>query len=754
MSQATTAYNIRLKCLHLASIVYGNKTFESPESMKTICALPLLAASLMVGTLATSNLARAEAVDDSTFTNAMTTNSTSTNTNTSTSEGDAGEPGVYQDVWERIRRGYKMPTCESPLVDKWVKYYAQDHADYLNRMFNRSGQYLYQVIEDVEARGMPTELALLPFVESAFQPEALSKAKASGLWQFMPATGKTYDLAQNRWRDERQDILESTRAALDYFQYLYGMFNDWHLALAAYNWGEGSVSRAIKRQESRGGQTDYLSLKMPNETANYVPKLEAIKRIVSNPDAFGVTLPDVGNEPYFVTISKPRDIDTGIAAELAGMKVNEFRALNPSFKLPVIVAAHDNMMHLPADKVDSFIDNLASWMDSGQRLSRWTTYVMAEGDTLASVAQRTGMTEAELREVNGIPAGRNVMTNSTLLVRAGDDEQEDITIAAADARLQLSPETTWRRVTYRVRSGDTIEAIAARWHITTKSIVRTNRLRSARLKRGQRLILTVPSVERTPIEAAPKQVAQAQEPATQDSVRLHSVGSRETLNSIAKQYGISVADLRKANPKVSSRLRRGQRLRIPSSGTPVSLPKFYVVKRGDTLMEVSRQTGVSVTQLQRANRLSSVHLRVGQKLEIPSGQESRVQAPKPASGPSDSNEESGPTHRVSRGESLYSIAKRYGVSVSAIQALNNLKSKHVRVGQTLEIPPGSAVSASPSVQSPSTNTQSSDNKTYKVKKGDNLASIARQAGTSIAALKKLNRLRSNRVRVGQTLRLP
>ena len=222
-----------------------------------------------------------------------------------------------------------MPQLDSPRVDRWVKFYAQDHADYLNRMFNRSGRYLYQVIEDVEARGLPTELALLPFVESAFQPEALSKAKASGLWQFMPATGKTYNLAQNRWRDERQDILESTRAALDYFQYLYGLFNDWHLALAAYNWGEGSVQRAIKRAQARGQATDYLHLRMPNETANYVPKLEAIKRIVSDPKKYGVTLPDVGNEPYFVTITKVRDIDTDVAAELAHMKVSDFRALNP-----------------------------------------------------------------------------------------------------------------------------------------------------------------------------------------------------------------------------------------------------------------------------------------------------------------------------------------------------------------------------------------------------------------------------------------
>ena len=329
------------------------------------------------------------------------------------------ELGVPSDVWERIRRGYAMPVLQSKLVDRWVDFYTKDPA-YLRRMSERAGQYLYHIVEEIENRGMPTELALLPFVESAFQAEALSRAKAAGLWQFMPATGKAYDLAQNLWRDDRRDVLESTRAALDYFEYLHGMFGDWHLALAAYNWGEGSVQRAIQRAKRRKQPTDYLHLRMPRETANYVPKLEAVKRIISNPARYGITLPDVGNEPFFVTITKPRDIDIETAAELAGMPLEEFRRLNPSYKLPVIVASHNNVMLLPADKLDFFVDNLASWMDSGQPLSRWSTYKLKQGETLAAVAERCGMSESFLRQVNGIPKGRRVLANSTVGTAVAD----------------------------------------------------------------------------------------------------------------------------------------------------------------------------------------------------------------------------------------------------------------------------------------------------------------------------------------------
>lgn len=636
------------------------------------------------------------------------------------------ELGVPSDVWERIRRGYAMPVLQSKLVDRWVDFYTKDPA-YLRRMSERAGQYLYHIVEEIENRGMPTELALLPFVESAFQAEALSRAKAAGLWQFMPATGKAYDLAQNLWRDDRRDILESTRAALDYFEYLHGMFGDWHLALAAYNWGEGSVQRAIQRAKRRKQPTDYLHLRMPRETANYVPKLEAVKRIISNPSKYGITLPDVGNEPFFVTITKPRDIDIETAAELAGMPLEEFRRLNPSYKLPVIVASHNNVMLLPADKVDFFVDNLASWMDSGQPLSQWTTYRLQQGETLAQVAGRSGMTEDELRKVNGIPKGRRVLANSTLLVRStGTEDQQDIAAELANAKLQLSPTTTWRRVTYRVRSGDTLSGIARRWRITMKSIVTANRLRSDRLRVGQRLVLTVPNVPR-------QAIASTQRSESSQHV-IHRVRSGETLSTIASRYGVSISQLKMTNRIRTNLIRPGQRLRIPFGGADVvSDTKIYTVKAGDTLSTIASRYGVSVVRLKRANRLSGDSLRIGDRLEIPT-QVAVSDAPKRVA--------KSRTHRVRSGESLYTIGKRYGVSVDRLKAANGLRRNTIRVGQELVIPSVSNHKAVP------------EGKVYRVRSGDTLSEIARRYGTTVSKLRSANGLTSNRLRIGQELKIP
>lgn len=633
------------------------------------------------------------------------------------------ELGVPSDVWERIRRGYAMPVLQSKLVDRWVDFYTRDPA-YLRRMSERAGQYLYHIVEEIENRGMPTELALLPFVESAFQAEALSRAKAAGLWQFMPATGKAYDLAQNLWRDDRRDVLESTRAALDYFEYLHGMFGDWHLALAAYNWGEGSVQRAIQRAKRRKQPTDYLHLRMPNETANYVPKLEAVKRIISEPARYGITLPDVGNEPFFVTITKPRDIDIETAAELAGMPLEEFRRLNPSYKLPVIVASHNNVMLLPADKVDFFVDNLASWMDSGQPLSQWTTYRLQQGETLAQVAGRSGMTEDELRKVNGIPKGRRVLANSTLLVRStGAEDQQDIAAELANAKLQLSPTTTWRRVTYRVRSGDTLSSIARRWRITMKSIVTANRLRSDRLRVGQRLVLTVPNV--------PRQAIVSTQRSESSQHVIHRVRSGETLSTIASRYGVSIAQLKMTNRIRTNLIRPGQRLRIPFGGADaVSDTKIYTVKAGDTLSTIASRYGVSVVRLKRANRLSGDSLRIGDRLEIPT-QVAVSDAPKRVA--------KSRTHRVRSGESLYTIGKRYGVSVDRLKAANGLRRNTIRVGQELVIPSVSNQKAVP---------------VYRVRGGDTLSEIARRYGMTVSKLRSANGLTSNRLRIGQELKIP
>ena len=242
------------------------------------------------------------------------------------------------DLWARIRRGFAMNDLSSELVSSQEQWYAT-RPSYIGRMTERSSKYLYHVVEELERRKMPTELALLPFIESAFNPQAVSGAKAAGMWQFMPATGKYFSLKQNVFRDDRRDVLASTKAALDYLQKLHRMFGDWHLALAAYNWGEGSVGRAIAKNQREGLATDYSSLNMPDETRNYVPKLMAVKNIVANPQAFNATLPDIPNHPYFQSVNITRDLDVALAAKLAEIKLEDFKSLNPSANKPVIFAA-------------------------------------------------------------------------------------------------------------------------------------------------------------------------------------------------------------------------------------------------------------------------------------------------------------------------------------------------------------------------------------------------------------------------------
>ena len=347
-------------------------------------------------------------------------------------------PGADDDeiytVWTRVRDGFKIPNMENSVVDENLAKYSK-RPDYLQRMANRSQKYLYHIIEEVTARGMPTEIALLPFVESAFVTNAKSRVKAAGLWQFMPATGKHYELDQTMWKDERYDVLQSTAAALTYLQRLHDEFDDWPLAFAAYNWGEGNVRRAIKRNQSLGLPTDYMSLKMPAETRNYYPKLQAIKNIVQNPNDYGIKLPTIYNEPFFVQIFKDQDIDVKRAAKLAGMSHEEFSTLNPSFNRPVIVASHNHSMLMPTDKLDQFIENLVAYRTSGKPLSSWTTYRVQPEDTVAAIARKAHMTEAALREANQIPAGRRIKPGSLVLVSksSGLGNAEDISSDTIDA---------------------------------------------------------------------------------------------------------------------------------------------------------------------------------------------------------------------------------------------------------------------------------------------------------------------------------
>ena len=394
------------------------------------------------------------------------------------------------DLWERIRRGYAMPDLDSPLVrDRETWYTARP--DYIFRMTERSRKYLFHIVEELERRNMPTELALLPFVESAFNPQAVSSAKAAGMWQFMPATGRTFELKQNVFRDDRRDVLASTRAALDYLQKLYGLFGDWHLALAAYNWGEGSVGRAIAKNERLMLGTGYTDLTMPMETQFYVPKLQAIKNIVARPQAFGSELPKIDNHPYFQTVSIRRDMDVTLAAKMAEVPLDDFKALNPSLNKPVILAAGTPQILLPWDSADVFQQNLDRL--SGARLASWTVWVAPSTLRVAEAAKQFGMSEAQLRELNNIPKGMLIKPGSTLLVTRATHSASEVSEAVADrGEVSFAPEIVQVRKTVRAAKGDSVASIAKRYATTPGNVAQWNKVAAnASFKAGQNVVVYV-----------------------------------------------------------------------------------------------------------------------------------------------------------------------------------------------------------------------------------------------------------------------
>ena len=326
-----------------------------------------------------------------------------------------------ESLWQRIRNRFGMPDLHTPLVVEHQAWYL-NRPEMLTRIFQRSRRYLFHIVEELEKRGMPTELAFLPMVESAFNPMAYSRARALGIWQFIPSTGKNYKLEQNWWLDQRRDILASTTAALDYLQYIYEMHGDWHLALASYNWGEGAVARAIAKNQARGLPTDYASLSMPDETRNYVPKLQALKNIVAEPELFGFHLPAIANQPYFALVDMPADLDVALAAKLAEISQEEFIALNPAWHRPMIPGSHPTPLVLPKDKVDVFLTNLEEHEAAGKPLSSWITYTLKKNDRLDKVAERAGISLVRLKQLNGITPRMKIGPGySLLLPRPGSE---------------------------------------------------------------------------------------------------------------------------------------------------------------------------------------------------------------------------------------------------------------------------------------------------------------------------------------------
>ena len=408
-----------------------------------------------------------------------------------TSRAPVASLAAPADLWERIRRGFAMTDLESDLVRDREQWYAT-RPDYIQRMTERSSRYLFHIVEEIERRNMPMELALLPFIESAFNPQAVSSARAAGMWQFMPATGESFDLKQNVFRDDRRDVLASTRAALDYLQKLHDRFGNWHLALAAYNWGQGSVNRAITRNSREGLPTGYTDLTMPMETRMYVPKLQAVKNIIARPEAFNARLPNIGNHPFFDTVVIERDMDVALIVRLAEISETDFRALNPAQKHPLVMASGTPTILLPWDSATVFLRNLQA---HGGRLASWTAWVVPSTMSAAAAAERVGTSETQLRSINSIPSGMLVRAGSSLLVpRSEHFINRDVAGSVADnGHLSLQPEVILRRVSVKAHKGDNLARLADRYGVSPVSAAGWNKLAvNAPLKLGQRVTLMLP----------------------------------------------------------------------------------------------------------------------------------------------------------------------------------------------------------------------------------------------------------------------
>ena len=467
-------------------------------------------------------------------------------------------PVAFADIWARIREGYRLDTPPNPRIEREVEWYAS-HPEYLERVQERARPYLRYIVDQVEARGMPMELALLPVVESAFQPFAYSPGRAAGLWQFIPSTGKHFDLKQNWWYDGRRDIVASTEAALVYLQQLSERFDgDWELALAAYNAGAGTVSRAIRKNTRKGKPVDFWSLELPRETRNYVPRLLAISRIVQSPEQFEITLVPIPNEPFLGQVDVESQLDLALAADMAGLKIDELYRLNPGFNRWATDPNGPHRLLLPVDNVEQFTSSLAELPDD-QRL-RWERYRIKRGDNLGAIARRHHTTVAVLKEVNGLKNNR-IRAGRHLLIPVASQRMESYSLSAGQRLAGLQKrEREGTKSYYTVRRGDSLWKISRRYGVSHRQLAKWNGL-SPRdtLRPGSKLVVwSEAAPEGTPVgKVRPASVSAPVDTLSRVDYR---VRSGDSLYVIAQKFNVRIADLEKWNTLSGKYLQPGQKL--------------------------------------------------------------------------------------------------------------------------------------------------------------------------------------------------
>ncbi len=464
----------------------------------------------------------------------------------------AATPAHYADIWQRIRAGFGIADMQGPQMQPYVQQAVHWYAtrpDYVARMTERSRKYLYYIVQEVQRRDMPTELALLPFIESAFNPDALSCAHAAGMWQFIPSTGRHFNLQQTLFQDGRRDVMASTRAALDYLGKLHAMFGSWKLALAAYNWGEGGLQHAIAYNQAHGRPVDYADLPMPLQTRNYFPRLQAVKDIIEDPQRYGITLPDIPNRPYFQAVAIHRDLDVAQAARMAGITVEQFRSLNPAFNKPLIVAATHPRILLPYDNAAAFEQAMAAHPGP---LARWTAVRVHRTSTPAALARRLHLAEGTLRDVNGIPRRTLIKAGSTVLVpRPPHDDHNVSKHLAEHAVLALAPDLPpLRRLRVFAGSHDTPWSVARRYGVSAWDVAHWNHVREdARLRPHAELVVYT---RRPPPRPAPRLLVErrrAQELRVAELRRAHAQALHLLELRRAHAHALYLLQLRRAHER-------------------------------------------------------------------------------------------------------------------------------------------------------------------------------------------------------------
>lgn len=402
------------------------------------------------------------------------------------------EDDVNDNLWDRVRNQFSLNLeLESSRIDSELKWFAR-HQSYLNRVSDRSARYLYFIMEQIEARGMPGEMALLPIVESAFEPFAYSHGRAAGVWQFIPGTGHIYGLKQDWWHDGRRDIRRSTIAALKFLEGLSREFNgDWMLALAAYNSGAGTVRKAIRKNKRKGLPTDFLSLSLPKETRAYAPKLIALARLLKDPEKYGVSFPAIENTPYFAVVDTGGQIDLSQAAEMADVDLEEIYRLNPQFNQWATSPNGPHEILVPASQQDIFMTRLAE-LPANQRI-KWQRYKIRSGDSLISIAKKFHTTPDALKQVN--PIRNNLLrAGDMLLIPTAFKNAKTYAYSAAN-RLSKKQALTRgakgsKKLSYTVQSGDSFWSLSKKHKVSVGKIAKWNGMAPKDpIKPGQKLVI-------------------------------------------------------------------------------------------------------------------------------------------------------------------------------------------------------------------------------------------------------------------------